>query len=206
MNSLRKSPLRNTAVGIAFLSLSLYIHVNAEAICVLLCYLLALVLFGRLVYAALVGYFTWRRQSQWWFIPALVCLAFLAGFIVTPSIGKRVSDAQFKRHLPEYTKALQDVRNATNPCAATCDIDLNAIPEGDRPRNVGALFASRCDDGGLSATFVDTSDVPLVHTGYLFKGYGENSSCSRGSMAPEHSLYLRHIAGQWYHFSDQPDL
>jgi hypothetical protein len=93
-------------------------------------------------------------------------------------------------------------RSGNLSCLTPCNMDSQVIAVASRPANIRDVWGAHCDDGGVMVLFLINSDVPLLHTGYIFEGYGEGSSCNKVPIKPESKLYIRPIIGQWYHFSD----
>jgi len=192
-------------VGISQFILSLFTYLIPEFLCVLLSFSLLITLVLLLIVASCLGFIVWRKASRLWMVPALVCLAFiLCEFFLVSSMAQHISDPIFERHLSEYSKVVDGLRSGTISCATPCVGERGVIEATIRPAHVRDIWAVRCDDGGLLVLFRVDTDVPLLHEGYLFKGYGERSNCNTGREMPERRLYVRHITGSWYRFSDQP--
>lgn len=116
---------------------------------------------------------------------------------LTRPIARSFSDRQFRERQQDCERAVNEIRAQRNLTTANLDeIDLNKIT---LPAGVIAIRAARCEDGAVVAEFL-VSAGGRVHQGYLFKGcedpavYGPNGR--------ERRYRLRHLDGQWYHFSD----
>ena len=193
-------------VGVVYFALFLYAHVMPEFLCIILSVMLFVILVAILLVALISGFTRWRKRSRLWFVPALVCLTFILSAYLTPSMGKFISDWRFGKHLAEYSRVVNGLRYGTLSCSTPCEGTFGTIHVAGQPAHIRKIKWSRCDDGGVFAVFLVRIDVPLVHEGYFLKSYGENSNCNKGPDVPEKQWYVRHISGQWYHFSDQPDL
>jgi len=200
-------------VGVVCFVLRVSTYVMPEFVCVLL----ALVLFvGQAVFSFVLlwhGITRWRKTSRLWFVPGLLCFVFvLCSYFGSSPLGRRISDWRFGRHLGEYSKVVDGFRGGTIACQTTCDAELDPVESTKTPADIGPpvgvgnVWGERCDDGGYAVLFRLDTDVPLLHEGYIFKGYGEKSNCNTGSETPEKRWEIRHVMGQWYHFSDKPGL
>jgi hypothetical protein len=204
---MKKTCWEIVAVGMSYFVLFLFTHVVPEFLCLLLSVVLFVVLTVMLLVALTVGFVKWRKSSRLWPVPALVCLAFILSAYFTPPIGKFISDWRFEKHLAEYSRVVDGLRNGSIRCDAPCKATSGGVGPASQAAHLRVLEWSRCNDGGIFVSFFVPIDVPLVHIGYLFKGYGENSDCIAAAATLEKSfLYIRHVTGRWYHFSDQPDL
>ena len=203
-------------VGVS--AVGLVLGVCTYAIPEFVCVLLALPFFVAQVglFFVLLGYgiTLGRKASRLWFVPALVCLMFLlCRYYFASPIGQRISDWRFGKHVAEYSRVVDGFRGGSIECQKTCDAEFEDIVESTKtPTNatrlagIGLVWGERCDDGTSAMLFLLDTDVPLMHEGYIFKGYGEKSNCNAGPEKPEKRWYIRHITGPWYHFSDQPGL
>jgi hypothetical protein len=98
---------------------------------------------------------------------------------------------------------VDDVRSGVVPCGAR----LSIIDVKKLPTHVIRIKAARCSDGAVVVAFLTDTDVPLLHEGYVFKGYSDTNNCITADIRPEHQWpYVRHVIENWYHFSDQPGL
>lgn len=197
------------AAGSSFFVLTLSTYVIPEAVCVLLTLLVFVGLVGILIVASTVGFISWRRSFRSWPVPALVCLAFIVctHYFASP-IGRYISDWRLERHVAEYSRVVEGLRNGTISCATPCNGNVEVIEATSRPAHIQVIWGARCDDNGVIVLFLVDTDVPLLHEGYFFRDYGEKSNCNTRSVSPDvgwpHVPYVRHITGQWYRFSDQP--
>jgi hypothetical protein len=195
-------------VGTVCYVLTLSTHVMPEFLCLIFSFALLIALFVIMLVALTVGFTRWRKSSRLWPLPALVCLAFIVCAYFAPLTGGQlISDWRFGRHLTEYSRVVDGLRNGTISCATPCNAKYGVVEVKDRPAHIKGIWEVRCDDGGIAVLFLINTDVPLLHAGYLFKDYGESSNCSTRLFMPEKRWpYVRHITRQWYHFSDQPGL
>src|SRR5579859_6991175 len=70
---------------------------------------LCLISLGALFLASLIkGFFSWRKSSRYWFVPAAVCAVFVLAFPLGVMTGRVVSDWEFKRRQPEYEQVVAD--------------------------------------------------------------------------------------------------
>jgi len=72
------------AIGAVYFALFLYVHVMPEFLCIILSVMLFVVLVAMLLVALISGFTRWRTRSRLWFVPALVCLAFILSACLTP--------------------------------------------------------------------------------------------------------------------------
>jgi hypothetical protein len=155
---------------------------------------------GLVVYfiaSLIIGFVSWRKSSRWWITPALICLVFILSAPLYLRVGKVFADWEFKAHLQEYVEVVGDVKNG----AVFCDTTLRIITPKVLPSNVKRIMAVRYPDGSVIVMFLVGGSFPLYHTGYLFNGCGENNSCITQYKLLENKYYLRHVIGDWYHFS-----
>jgi amino acid transporter len=197
------------AAGSSCFILKLSTFVIPEAICVLVSIPVLITLVVLLIIAAGVGFIVWRKSSRIWPVPALVCLAFiLSTYYFTSPLGQFISDWRFERHLAEYSRVVDGLRNGTISCEAPCNADVEVIKTAIGPPHIQEIWGARCNDNGVIVDFLDGTDVPFLHEGYFFKDYGEKSNCNTRSVSPDvgwpHVPYVRHITGHWYRLSDQP--
>ena len=193
--------------GVLYFSLSLYTCVRPEWLGTIVSFLAFGFLGVTLVVTAILGLAKWRRLSRFWMMPTLLCLAFLLSARLTVRLGQRIKDQEFETRESEYLKVVDGVKNGTIPCGPSCNAKLTVFQTANLPPNVRVLIGARCDNGQVVVAFLANTDVPLLHEGYVFKGYDENSSCVTEAMRPENKwAYLRHVTERWYHFSDQPGL
>jgi len=191
--------------GFSCFCLKLITYVIPESLCVLLSFILFVALVMLLIVSLIFGFTRWRKSSRFWLAPALVCTAFVLSCFYLPSpIGRHISDWRFGKHVTEYSRVVDGFRSGAISCRTPCEGRSDVIEATDRPAHIRDIWGVRCDDGGLLVLFRVNTDVPFLHEGYLFKGYGEKSDCNTGSEKPEKRFYLRLITGRWYSFSDQP--
>ena len=199
------------AVGGVFLLLRLFVYVFPEALCLFLSCSLAvglLILFGI---SLKEGVTTWRKTSVLWLLPTLICLEFiLVGVGVMPALGPPIADWLFVRNLNAYSGVVGDFRKGAISCMSPCTGEMVPMHLAHRPPGIRNAWGVHCDDGGAIVMLFVNTDVLLLHEGYFFKEYGDGSNCALQSLSPEvgwpRVRYVRHVAGQWYHFSDAPGL
>lgn len=199
------------AAGTSFLFLRLFIYVIPEIICILVTDLLVLVMIILCGVSLKFGVTKWRNSTNLWLLPILICVAYiLIGIWVMPSIGPRISKVLFLKNLDAYSSVVNDFRKDTISCTNPCTKKMEIIQVPRRPAHVGSIWGVHCDDGGAIVLFLRDTDVPLLHEGYFFKDYGARSNCAEDSLSPEsgwpRAPFVRHVVGQWYHFSDKPGL
>jgi hypothetical protein len=149
------------------------------------------------VAAFIRGLTQWRKSSRWWIGPTLACLLFILAAPVDFRIGMFLTDLEFRSHLQEYNKFVEDVRSGIIPCEAKlCMIEPKAMPP-----NVISIRGARYTDGSVVVEFLVGSGFPLYHTGYLFNGAGANKDCNALYKAYQDRFNLRPLVGDWYHFS-----
>jgi len=198
------------ALGSILFVLRLSSYVLPEFACILLSLVVLLALVILLARAFLAGLLKWRKSTNFWPIPALVCLAFILGSLYLPSpIGRRISDRMFERHLGDYARVVDNFRNGSVRCANSCNGNVQKLEGTILPAHVLDIWGAHCDEsGGVILLFLQDTDVPLLHRGYMFRDYEEGSDCSKqyGSreLAGSRFPYVRQIEGHWYRFSDQP--
>jgi uncharacterized membrane protein YhaH (DUF805 family) len=195
------------ALGIGCLLSTLCMFSDPRWYCILLAALTFLSLIATLIITGVIGFRRWRQTSQFWMLPSLACFIFLVAAWYAPFAGRLISDWRFGTRLSEFTVVVDEIRNDPSAAAALDHSRLSIIQPKNLPDRVRVIKAAGCGDGSVVVAFVMTSDVPLVHEGYVFKGYDENNPCIKERMRPEENWpYLRYIRGNWYHFSDQPGL
>ncbi len=198
------------AAGILSIPLSISSYVMPEFICVILSLFLYVALIALLLVSLYLGYARWRKACRLWFGPSAVCLGVLMALHFASALGDVISDRMFEKHIDEYHRVVNGVRNGSLSCAAACNAELAMIEARIRPPYIQEVLGARCNDGGIIVLFLVDTDVPGLHEGYFFKDYGKSSDCNVRSVSPElgwpHVPYIRHITGQWYRFSDQPGL
>ncbi len=203
---MRRAYLLVVSLGILFFSLALYISIAPGWLSVAMAFLALVGLVLTLLITAILGFGKWRKSSRLWMAPALICLTFMAGgWIIPPPIGRAVRDWQFTRHLDRYNKVVDGVRNSAISCShGPCGAKFDSIDVKYRPPQVRVIQAARCSEDAVVVVFLIDADVPLLHHGYAYRRYTEANTCVTEDMRPERRWpYLRHIVGDWYHFSDQ---
>src|SRR5947207_15124120 len=97
-------------VGVVYFLLVVSMYSKPFWLCILLVVLTLLFLAIGLLVTAIVGFTKWRRLSRLWMMPALVCLAFILSAWFAPPMGRFIADWEFRRHLVEYVRVVDDVR------------------------------------------------------------------------------------------------
>jgi hypothetical protein len=144
-----------------------------------------------------VGAVEWRKTSHWWMMPSLVCFAFLWTPRIAPYIREPIEDWELKSHLSEYDKVVDDVRKGTIVTATSLTwIDLKQIES--LPPGVIAIWAAR-DSRAVTAKFL-ISHGGRIGNGYI---YAEDNKTAEAGMVGASHYYLRHIVGNWFHFTDE---
>jgi len=201
----------SVAVGSSFLILRLFTYVIPEIVCILLTFVLALVLLILFGVSIRAGIANWRHTSGLWATPALSCFAFVViGLSIVPPIGRHMANLLFVENLNTYSNVVESFKNGSISCAKSCTGSIELIQLRSHPAHVRDIWGVHCDDRGVIVLFRIDTDVPLLHEGFFFSDYGETSNCAVKKLSPDsgwpHTPYVRHIIGQWYHFSDQPGL
>lgn len=197
------------ALGSIHFLLTLYIFIAPGWLSVPMAFLTLMSLALALLVTAILGFVEWRKSSRLWMAPALLCLTFMSsGWIIPPPIGRAVRDWRFTRHLDQYNRVVDGVRNGAISCShGPCGAEFDSIDVKYRPPQVRTISAARCSEDAVVVVFLIDADVPLLHHGYVYRRYTEADTCVRGDLRPERRWpYLRHVVGDWYHFSDQPEL
>ena len=147
----------------------------------------------------LIGLILWRKSSWWWIGPALLSCAFIFSIGYFSAIGTAVSDWQFKKHMDDYVRIVDSVKNGTIPCNTNLVYIRNVT---NLPPHIGSIHAACCPDGALLVEFHINYGTSLKFPGYLFKNFGETNNCIMNNMGPGQRWYsLRHITNDWYKFS-----
>jgi hypothetical protein len=199
------------ALGVSLFILNLSTHVLPEFGCVLMSMLIFLVLVAVLAIALVVGFLRWRRSSKLWPVPALVGVALiLCSYYAAPPLGRHIADGIFKKDRADYARVVESFKNGSVRCANACNGDVGPIEATSLPAHISFLWGAHCSGGGVIAILFLDTDEPLLHEGYLFKKYDEDSDCGkrfgvRNFVLP-HLPYIRQIQGGWYRISDQPGL
>lgn len=202
---MKKAYYIGTALGISCSLFTLWMYTMPHLLAILLAAATFMGLVVSLLASGILGWARWRRTSRLWMVPALICLASIVIAWFTPAVGRLLADEIFKRRLAEYTEVIEEIQNDKKTIAANGN--LIAVDPRNPPHDVRAVRALRCHDGALIAEFLLDTKVPLVHDGYVYKGYEENNACMSLTVRPEKRWpYVRHVSGNWYHFSDQPGL
>jgi hypothetical protein len=157
---------------------------------------------------AAIGITEWRKSSRKWMLPATIALLSVIGtWFAPPSVGRRIADWQFQTHLGDYEDIVERFRLGTIPCPADCSVHSVALKVGRRPPGIVSVRASVCNDKSFIVAFIRATSVPLLHEGYVVSKGKEGSNCSDGALTLQGMCpYVRHVFGDWYHFSDQPGL
>ncbi len=205
---MRKGQCVIALISIGYFGLMLYAHIRPQWLCVILAVLaLGALALGFLI-SIVLGLKTWRRRSRLWRIPALTCIvAFLAGTCLTAPIGRFIADRHFLGHASEYMKVVDDVTNGMISCEIRCAGKFGSLALANRPTHVKALSAAICEDGKVAVAFLLDTNIPRLHHGYVYSGYKESDGCAADAMKLSNNWpHIRHVAGSWYHFSDQPGM
>jgi hypothetical protein len=190
------------ALGSILFVLALSLYVLPKFACMMLSLLILVALVVLLARALVEGLLKWRKSSNFWPMPALVCLAFiLCAYYFASPVGRYISDRMFERHRGDYARVVDNFRDGSLLCASSCNGDVKAIEATSLPAHVRDIWAAHCDGSGVIVLFLLDTDVPLLHHGYVFRDYEEGSDCSKRFGSHE---YVRQIEGHWYRFSDQP--
>jgi hypothetical protein len=156
---------------------------------------------GLLIYliaSLIVGFVSWRKESRWWFVPFLGAAIFILSAPLDLRAGIAITDWNFRAHLQEYIKTVDDIKSGSVPSSTT----FGPVSPSVLPSNVKAVLAVHYADGATVVLFLVGSGFPLHHTGYLFNGSDGNINSKAQFMAFEDRYYLRHETGNWYRFSD----
>jgi hypothetical protein len=180
-----------------------YAHIHPSLLCTVLTGVSFVSLVVAFLMSVVAGPLRWRRLSRWYMLPSLLCLIFLATPWFSAPIGVFIADWLFRKNLNEYARVVEDVRSGTIPCNPR----FERLDVREMPGQIVAIRAARYSRDEMIVEFLIGSDVPLLHTGYVFKGYDEANSIVPKGLRPETKWpYVRHVLGDWYHFSDQPGL
>jgi hypothetical protein len=194
-------------VGSAYFLSSLYMYVMPEILCGLAFVVFLAGLAFTFVITAILGLTRWRKTYRSWMAPSVICLVLMASVMVSSPLGRHIADWRFKQHLSEYNSVVNDVKNDTVSCGASCGTELHETNVKILPPNTIAIRSAQCENGALIVAFFLDTDVPMLHEGYLYNGFGENNVCVTADMKRENEWpYMRHVIGNWYHFSDEPGL
>jgi hypothetical protein len=112
--------------------------------------------------------------------------------------GSVLANWEFKQHLQEYTKIVNDIQTDVIPS----DVAFREIAPKQMPSNVKEIMALRHPDGAVILVFLVGTGFPLHHTGYIYKGCAENTNCLIQFSSLEKKWGLRHVVENWYYFSD----
>jgi len=187
--------------------LTLGAHAKPEWLCIILAMGASVFLGGALIATAVLGLVRWRKTSRFWAAPMFLCFAFLLVVWFIPAAGRKIADKDFERHSEDYMEVVSEIRNGPSSYDSAANRSLAIIETKNMPRGVRAIKGIRCENGAVVAAFLLNTDVPLLHEGYVYKGYDEGDSCIKPEMKLEENWpYIRHVSGGWYHFSDQPGL
>jgi hypothetical protein len=190
-------------LGCCFFMFSLYAHILPSLICIAGAFLGFFILVLALLATVVLGLVRWRKSTRSWMIPVLLCLAFMSSAWINGPIGVFIADQLFRSHLNEYSQVVDDVRSGVIPCGA----GLSILDIKEYPTHIIAVKGARCTNGAVVVAFLVSTDIPLLHEGYVFKGYAETNTCVADEIRPERQWpYVRHVMEKWYHFADQPGL
>ena len=144
------------------------------------------------------GFFTWRKSTRHWYVPSAVSAIFVLAFPLGATIGRVISDSEFKRRQPEYEQVIADIKSGVIKCGT----NLDSITPKTMPANALDIKAAVFPDGAVLVQALVGSGFPLIHTGYFFNGSGQNPQCQEQFKDLKRKFALRPIDGHWYHFSD----
>jgi hypothetical protein len=195
--SIRKSFISIVVLGIGF-SFSLAALESGPFLgCVIVSVIGFIGLLIYLVASFVIGVFSWRKISRWWFAPFLVSIVFLLSVPIDKRIGIVVADWNFRAHLSEYLKTVDDIKSGSVPSEET----LMVVSPNKVPSNVKVVMAAHYFDGATVVVFLVGSGFPLQHSGYVFDGSDKNINCGAQFKSFEDKYRMRHVTGNWYHFS-----
>jgi hypothetical protein len=195
------------ALGVFCFSSTVCMFSDPRWYCMIIAVLAFLGLVSALIISGVTGFRKWRRTSGLWMLPSVVCLTCLVAACFAPFAGRLISDWRFGTRLSEFTEAVDEIKKDQANSANLDTSSLTIIQPKYTPDRVRLIKAAGCKDGSVVAAFVLDTKVPLLHEGYVYKGYDENNSCIKKLMRPEENWpFVRYIKGSWYHFSDQPGL
>jgi hypothetical protein len=146
----------------------------------------------------ITGLASWRKKSRLWMYPALLCIAFILSFVTCAMVGvpSAIDNWHFKKHMAGYDKIVDSIRSGAVPCGSTITgINITNLPPGIRN-----ILAARCLDGSMLVEFVGKGSSFAGHSGYLFKNTETNNYIA--DYMKRENIYLSHITGDWYRFSD----
>lgn len=159
-----------------------------------------LVLTGALVVTPIVGLIWWRRTSGWWIIPFFISAVLYFSVPVTRSLGTSINDYIFRLHLNEYKRVVGEVESGairSTPELESINLtNIKSIPSG-----VIDVWAARLSNGCVYVEFLRSSEG-RIHKGYLYRNFKESDAGAGPIIQWDQRFELRHIVGDWYHFSD----
>lgn len=171
--------------------------------------------FLGLLASTVIGCVKGRQSLRGGIAPILACIAFIAlSWLVASPLGNLIADWQFRRHLDEYAKVVNAVRSGSTVLGERGGM----IDAENNPNNIRTIEVIRVNDGTLIVAFEEFPQLPLVHEGNLYYGCSGSRKCGAPGTTLEQALvnnppaggkqwpYVRHVVGDWYHFSDQPGL
>ena len=146
-----------------------------------------------------LGLLRWRKVSRYWILPTFLCLMALITPFFSAGFGRALNQWFFFRHLIEYEKVVSDLTH--NKAAVGNELKIVKI---DRlPWNVQSVRYARYQNGASVVEFLNCSDIPLLHSGYVYTNRGGPNDLRGSNLDLENQWpYVRHIFGSWYHFSD----
>jgi len=194
-------------IGSCGILLTLFTYAKPEWVCLIFAAGAFVFLTGAAIVTAILGFVNWRKRSRFWAAPMFMCLAFMLITWLTPTVGRLIADRHFRKRSEEFMQVVGEIKNGPRSYDAATNTSLAIIETQHPPRGVRAIKGIRCDSGAVVAAFLFSTDVPLLHQGYVYKGYNEGDPCiKQGMKLDENWPYVRHVDGNWYHFSDQPGL
>jgi hypothetical protein len=199
------------ALGVILFLLNLSTHAFPEFGCALASMVIFLALVATLSIALLAGLLKWRLSSKLWPVPTLVGVALILGtYYAAPPLGRHIADGIFQKHRGDYARVVENFKNGNVRCVKACNGDLESIEATSLPAHISLIWGAHCSGGGVIVILFLDTDQPLLHEGYLFKEYDEDSDCgkrfgARNFVLP-HLPYIRQIQEDWLRVSDQPGL
>ncbi len=195
-NVMRADRRRIIILGVGFVLCSAFIQVRPALLCLIGMFFFGGGLVVELVICLGKGLARWRKSTRWWMMPALACLALLLTAPLDFRLGMIIADLEFRSHIPDYTKIVDDIKSGAIPSTQQYGV-IQAKP---MPSNVKIIMGASCPDHQAVVVFLVGTGFPLIHTGYLYKGYSDTNSCFKTDMTQKWNL--RHVQGDWYRFND----
>ena len=187
--------------GFSLLVVAVLMHVVPD-ILLLVAFLLGVsCLSVSFIAVVVLGATRWKKLSQWWYGPALLCLIFLANLRSVTPLGIALGDWEFKMHATDYISIVDHVKSSGVQCGPKfSEITINYLPP-----HIDHVLAACCEDGSVAVVFQTLSGIPGVHAGYYYVSYIQTNNCLEGRVERDWP-YVRHLQGNWYRYSDQPGL